>query len=236
MNEISVISDLADKYGMTREAFEAALKATVFPSTATQAQFAAFCMVAKQYNLNPLLKEIYAYPSRGGGIVPIVSVDGWCNIINSNPACDGIQFEDTLKEDKLFAVTCKISRKDRKHPIECTEYMEECNKNTDTWKKWPSRMLRHKALIQCARYAFSLSGIYDEDEARRMDEPVIVDDNYISTEQAITIDLAIKDSGIDRDKLLKWAKAETSRDILSKNYEKVMKVIEERKGVKNVEA
>jgi hypothetical protein len=30
----------------------------------------------------------------------------------------------------------------------------------------PKRMLRHKALIQCARVAFGFSGIFDEDEAR----------------------------------------------------------------------
>ena len=29
-------------------------------------------------------------------------------------------------------------------------------------------MLRHKALIQCARIAFGFSGIYDEDEAHRI--------------------------------------------------------------------
>jgi hypothetical protein len=28
-----------------------------------------------------------------------------------------------------------------------------------------NRMLRHKALMQCARYAFGFSGITDEDEA-----------------------------------------------------------------------
>jgi len=167
--ELSVITDLATAHGMSREQFEGALKATVFPEKGTPAQFAAFCMVAKQYNLNPLLKEIYAFPAKSGGIVPIVSVDGWCNIINSNSALDGIQFEDKLEDGKLIAITCKISRKDRKHPVECTEYMSECKRDVDTWKKWPARMLRHKALIQCARYAFSLSGIYDEDEAQRMD-------------------------------------------------------------------
>ncbi|MNV87957.1 hypothetical protein D3C71_1821200 [compost metagenome] len=46
--------------------------------------------------------------------------------------------------------------------------MSECNRATDTWKKWPARMLRHKAAIQAARYAFSFSGIIDEDEAARM--------------------------------------------------------------------
>ena len=31
-------------------------------------------------------------------------------------------------------------------------------------------MLRHKAMIQCARLAFSYSGIYDQDEAERIVE------------------------------------------------------------------
>lgn len=233
MSEISVISDLAEEYGMTREAFEAALKATVFPSTGTQAQFAAFCMVAKQYGLNPLLKEIYAYPSRSGGIVPIVSVDGWCNIINSNPALDGIQFEDNLSDGKLISVTCKISRKDRKHPVECTEYMSECEKPTDTWKKWPSRMLRHKALIQCARYAFSLSGIYDEDEARRIDEPVIIDNDFISNDDAVNIDVQINELGMDKALFLKFVGADDVRKIPLSAHKKALQLIEQRKAASN---
>lgn len=166
---LSVISALATKHGMEKAQFTQALKATVVPGNVSDAQFAAFCMVAHQYSLNPLTKEIYAFPAKSGGIQPIVSIDGWCNIINSNPQLDGIQFTDHMTDGKLTAITCKISRKDRQHPIECIEYMNECKRETDPWKKWPARMLRHKALIQCARYAFSLSGIVDQDEAERMD-------------------------------------------------------------------
>lgn len=176
---LSVISALAIQHGMEKEHFVAALKATVVPTGISDAQFAAFCMVAKQYNLNPLTKEIYAFPAKGGGIVPIVSIDGWCNIINSNPALDGIQFVDNVVDGKLLSITCRISRKDRSQPIECVEYMEECKGTSEPWRRWPARMLRHKALIQCARYAFSFSGIYDQDEAERMDmvdvTPQVVD-------------------------------------------------------------
>lgn len=167
--ERSVIAELAARHGMEKQHFVAALKATVVPGTITDAQFAAFCMVAAQYNLNPLTKEIYAFPGKGGGIVPIVSVDGWCNIINSNPQMNGMEFVDIKEDGKLVAITCKIHRKDRDVATECTEYMSECKRDVEVWKKWPARMLRHKSLIQCARYAFSLSGIYDEDEAARMD-------------------------------------------------------------------
>ncbi|MGL4675132.1 MAG: recombinase RecT, partial [Wohlfahrtiimonas sp.] len=36
------------------------------------------------------------------------------------------------------------------------------------WQSHPKRMLRHKAMIQCARLAFSFTGIYDEDEAKNI--------------------------------------------------------------------
>lgn len=165
----SIINDMAKRFGMDKRAFEATLKATVVPANTSNEQFAAFLLVAKQYNLNPITKEIYAFPAKGGGIQPIVGIDGWCNIINSNPQLDGIEFEDVMTDGKLTAITCRIYRKDRSKPTEATEYMEECKKDSsEPWKKWPARMLRHKALIQCARYAFSLSGIVDPDEAERM--------------------------------------------------------------------
>lgn len=167
-NEKSVIASLANDAGMEKAAYVAALKATCVPANITDAQFAAFCMVAKEYGLNPLTKQIFAFPSRGG-VVPVVSVDGWAHVINGNPQMDGVQFEDIREDGKLVAIRCKIYRKDRAHPVECIEYMDECKRQTDVWKQWPARMLRHKSLIQCARYAFGLSGIYDLDEAERIE-------------------------------------------------------------------
>ena len=41
--------------------------------------------------------------------------------------------------------------------------MVECfNEKSSVWRKWPRRMLRTRGFIQCARLAFSLTGIYDE--------------------------------------------------------------------------
>ena len=43
--------------------------------------------------------------------------------------------------------------------------MVECfNDKSPVWRKWPRRMLRTRAFIQCARLAFSLTGLYDEGE------------------------------------------------------------------------
>lgn len=165
----SVLLDMANRYNMEPQAFEATLRATVMPSNqdVSREQFAAFLLVAKEYRLNPLTKEIYAFPGKGGSIQPIVSIDGWMRMINNHPDFDGMEFVDNLEDGKLVSITCKMFRKDRAHPISVTEYMAECRRGTDTWNKWPARMLRHKAAIQAARYAFGFSGIYDEDEIAR---------------------------------------------------------------------
>lgn len=169
---VSLIADMARRYSMEPAAFANTLRATVVPKNATNEEFAAFLMVAKHYNLNPITKEIYAFPKQGGGIQPIVSVDGWANLINSQPACDGFEFEDHLGEKgEILSITCKVYRKDRGRPTTATEYMSECRRDTSTWKQWPRRMLRHKALIQAARYAFGFSGIVDPDEAERFTRP-----------------------------------------------------------------
>lgn len=164
---LPVVAKMAERFEMQPAEFERTVRATVCPSNITNEQFVAFLMVAKEYNLNPITKQIYAFPSKSG-IVPIVSIDGWLRIINENPNFDGMEFVDNVTDGKLFLITCRMFRKDRSRPVEVTEYMSECVRGTDTWKQWPARMLRHKATIQAARYAFGLSGIYDEDEAQRM--------------------------------------------------------------------
>jgi phage recombination protein Bet len=142
------------------------LKATAFKGQVSDAQMTALLVVANQYALNPWTKEIYAFPDKNNGIVPVVGVDGWSRIINSHPQFDGIEFEQNDE-----SCTCIIYRKDRNRPIKVTEWMAECKRNgMGPWQSHPRRMLRHKAMIQCARLAFGYGGIYDQDEAERIVE------------------------------------------------------------------
>lgn len=141
------------------------LKATAFKGQVSDAQMSALLIVANQYRLNPWTKEIYAFPDKNNGIVPVVGVDGWARIINENPMFDGMDFE---QDDE--GCTCIIFRKDRSHPIKVTEYLSECKRGTQPWQSHPKRMLRHKAMIQCARLAFGYVGIFDQDEAERIAE------------------------------------------------------------------
>lgn len=161
----SLSARVAERFGVDPTEMMQTLKATAFKGQVSDAQMQALLIVADQYGLNPWTKEIYAFPDKGG-IVPVVGVDGWSRIINNNSQFDGMDFQ---QDDE--SCTCIIYRKDRNHPIKVTEWMSECKRDgVGPWKSHPKRMLRHKAMIQCARLAFGYTGIFDEDEAQRIVE------------------------------------------------------------------
>ena len=161
----SVLSNMAARYNVDGSKLTETLKQTVFKG-ATNEQLMALCIVADQYKLNPFTKEIYAFPdSKTGGIVPVVGIDGWLRIINEHPEYDGMEVECGTD-----ACTVTIYRKDRAHATVMTEYLAEVKRNTAPWTSHPMRMLRHKAIIQCARAAFGYTGIKDPDEAERIIE------------------------------------------------------------------
>src|ERR1700685_3164283 len=84
----SLRARFAARYGIAEVEVFDILKATAFKvkdGEATDAQLTALMIVADQYKLNPFTKEIYAYPDKQNGIVPVVSVDGWTRIINEHP-------------------------------------------------------------------------------------------------------------------------------------------------------
>lgn len=141
------------------------LKNTVFKG-ASNDELMALTLVANQYGLNPFTKEVYAFPAKGGGIVPVVSIDGWLRMINDHPQMDGLEVDYSVDEASGQPISCTatIWRKDRSKPIKVTEYLSECRRPTDPWKM-VFRMLRHKAIIQCGRVAFGFGGIVDEDDA-----------------------------------------------------------------------
>lgn len=161
----SLLSKIAARYSVDPTKMMTTLKATAFKGDVSNEQMMALLIVADQYKLNPWTKEIYAFPDRQNGIVPVIGVDGWARIINSHDQFDGMSF----KQDDT-SCTCTIYRKDRQHPVEVTEYMSECKRNVGPWQSHPKRMLRHKAMIQCARLAFGFVGVYDPDEAERIVE------------------------------------------------------------------
>lgn len=176
VDQPSAIKALAERMGVEASAlFMQSLRNVAFKSpNVSNDQLMALVVVSNQYKLNPFTRELYAFPEspkRGGGIVPIVSVDGWFRIINEHPQFDGLEYKEVEDANgKLTAGEVTIYRKDRGHPLAIREYLNEVRRDTDAWRGNERRMLRHKTIIQGARVAFGFAGIYEPDEGERIIE------------------------------------------------------------------
>ena len=142
-------------------------------------QLMMLCIVAEQYGLNPLTKEIYAFPDKGG-IIPVIGVDGWVTIARRQPDFQGYEFNYSdgmcrmqgAEVDGYEWIECSIHIKGMTS-ITVREHLDEVYKpprkgRSGPWQTHTKRMHRHKVLIQALRMAFGFSGIYDADEAENI--------------------------------------------------------------------
>ncbi|MEF2147757.1 phage recombination protein Bet [Aquilutibacter rugosus] len=200
----SLIKTFGERYEIAPSRVLATLKSTAFKlksGEVTEDQMIQLLVVANQYGLNPFTREIFAFPDKQNGVTPVVGVDGWSRIINSNSQFDGMEFSspnEMVRPDGALAdcpewLECRIYRKDRSRPTVVREYLDEVYRPAfkskegytvnGPWQSHPKRFLRHKAMIQCARLAFGFVGIYDQDEAERIreaDVPLIQQSSNVS--------------------------------------------------------
>lgn len=233
VRKASLVQKFAAKYSIDGEKLLPILKATAFKQRpgqpeVTNEQMAALLVVADQYGLNPFTREIFAFPDKQNGIVPVVSVDGWARILNEDLMMDGLEFrysEKMVETSQLAGlkrpghewIECLIRRKDRTQPIVVREYLEEVYReprgNYDgPWQTHTKRMHRHKAMIQCARVAFGFAGIFDEDEAHRVIEGTVLPTDPLPIE-AKHGNAGLADRlGVDKDETNEIAGAGTATD------------------------
>ena len=172
----TALSIVAQNTGASEEDIKNVISGMIISSkaqhgaVATNAEMAVFTGVCSKYALNPLVKECAAFVS-GGKLQVIVMIDGWYKMVNRQENFDGVEFDDHLNEKgEVVSITCKMYIKNRSRPVAVTEYLNECmDQKSSVWKRWPARMLRHKAYIQAARIAFGISEVIDDDEAKRID-------------------------------------------------------------------
>jgi len=191
---------MAAKFNLAPDIFLNTIKATVMKpgkdgKIPSNEDIAAFLTVANKYNLDPFTNEIYAFPNKKGGIIPIVGVDGFVTIMNRQPEFNG--YEMTYSEDAATlegGKSCpewaeiKIYHKDREHATIVREYLDEVyiparGGYPGPWQSHTKRMLRHKTLIQGIRVAFGITGIYDPDEGERILDAQIIEDKAIGKPQ-----------------------------------------------------
>lgn len=171
-----LMGQLATRFGVDPQKLAQALKNVCFRqsdgSEISTDELLALAVVCQEYQLNPFLKEIYAFRSKTGVLMPLVSIDGWLRIMNRQPDFDGfeVRWGPEVKLGNSIPVPqwCEvlIFRKNLSHPIVHREWMIECHGQSFPWKQYPRRMLKHRAIIQCIRYAFGVSGALDEESFR----------------------------------------------------------------------
>ncbi len=190
----NALESMAARLRVSPDSLKTVLKATVCKgiknrSTGkydpiTDSEFIAYAVVANSYKLNPFTKEIYAYPdTKSGGIIPIVSTDGWNRLMTTNPGYKTHRYEYseeivTPKGGKPCPEWIEIHiEKQDGSVVVVREYLDECFRElsyNNPWQTHTKRMLRHKTKIQGAREAFGFGGIYDQDEAERIIEAEVV--------------------------------------------------------------
>lgn len=154
----------------------------------TKEDIFTFLVQCKNLGLNPLLKQIYGFVSRGK-LAIVVSIEGWNAIANRSPQFDGCSFEFgpvsvrdlqyskttynngsrssgmvTVKRNVADWVKCIIYRKDRGHPIAVTTYFDEAFTGSEPWATMPMQMLQNRAFVNSVRKAFNVCAYSEDDQ------------------------------------------------------------------------
>ena len=183
----ALLQPIADLTGLNIVETRRLLKDSVFIAGSnekawTENEVAAALVFARQYDLNPITKEIQFFRSRGK-VNPYIGYDGWVTVVNRQEDFNGVTFDVELDgERNLISVQCNIFRKGFDFPISVREFYHECRKQTQPWAQMPSRMLRQRAFSQSARLAYGI-GIPDRDE-------VVMENTPIPTQ---VVDLSVKE-------------------------------------------
>lgn len=176
-----IVLQAADAWGISPDSiFPFLLKTVMRPKTdkngkveycPTKPDMIAFLIICMQHQLNPFKREIYALVD-SKGVLPIVGVDGWIDLIHRTGKFNGMEFDMEFADDSRripFCCTCSVWLKGVDRPIKVTEYFEECRMGQySQWSKRPIRMMRHTALKQAVRICGTGNGLYDEVEAEEI--------------------------------------------------------------------
>lgn len=173
---------------------QVALVKQMIAKNCTPEEGALLIHMAKNYNLNPLRKEIWAVKYTGRPALIFVGRDGLLSIAHrvkdkqGRPVFDSmettIELEQADPDSKIkyvggvkkpISATCIIYRKDCTRPFKSTVYFDEYDRKMALWKEKPKAMLIKVAESTCLRRAFNISGLYTPEEM----PPVVTESKVI---------------------------------------------------------
>jgi len=188
---IDRLSLVAQRFKEMPEETVQLLKKTVAPG-ATDEELALFLYMAKQYDLDPLLGEIYFVKmpdKKRTDTKPtfIVSRDGYLKIamrhpefhgLNSFTVREGDEFEINAesgrvkhrfgaKRGRILGAWAIAYRKGYSPSVAFVDFNEYVRRNSQSWQRHPSAMIQKVAEVFVLRRQFNLSGLYIKEEFDR---------------------------------------------------------------------
>jgi phage recombination protein Bet len=145
------------------EAKIALIKAKFAPD-ATNTEFELFLYMAKKYNLDPLIRQIWLVKFGNSPAQIYAGRDGYLQIAHRSGHFNGMKSWCEYDEDKPVKGHCIVWRNDMEHPFETEVLVREYSTGKNLWASKPSVMIVKVAESMCLRKAFSVSGIYSPEE------------------------------------------------------------------------
>ena len=187
---VKASSSLANFLGVESGMMLTTIKAQCFKSTTpdkvSDEQLAAFVSVANTLKLNPLLGGmLYCYPTKSGGIEPMIGPDGIFTLLSNNPdivkQADGgpAWYTEQGKEGNEDICTAYINHATKgllKKKIYLSEWVVSSNPN---WQSRRRHMAEVRALKQCARQV--VHGVPLDEDERALAEMVNVTNTVTET-------------------------------------------------------
>ncbi len=158
---------------------------------ATEHELKAFLYVCREYNLDPLKKEIY-FLKYGGKATILTSRDGYLKIANTNPHFDGLESDVVYQGDKLMrredgslhieygeahllfdkskltGAFCSVFRKDRtKATTVFVSIKDYFKRGAPIWEQYVNAMILKVAEAMALKRAFAISGLVTKEEIER---------------------------------------------------------------------
>lgn len=188
LSDTVLAQQLGDKYGVPSKSIINLLRDQIIAvpkgePAATPAELAVVMSVMRQYNLNPMLKQIHGWRDNRGRLAVMVGYDGWVEYARKQSTYQGVsyRFGPIVKSPDGKGHQCwewvqAVVHDSHAGPIETVPvYLEEWyvpqrGQYAEPWQKQTKHRLHLKAFTSAIREVYGLGGVVDEVDKDIMQE------------------------------------------------------------------
>jgi len=159
------IRTAALRSGMRYESFVQQLVSCAFAQVKfwQQSDVERLFWLADRLGLDPLERDLIALEQREpfpASVAFMITLDGWVKLLHRHPRFRGLSFEEGPVDEHGLPLwqSCTLYWEGFECPWVVREWACEHRSLHESWLNHPRRMLRHKALTQCARLALGVGG------------------------------------------------------------------------------